>query len=150
MNDITADENAWTLVHRPSLSAVALPWRDFTLELFKSLTLSLSTVPTTRRRHESRVAEESSRLSPETMASNPLVFSKQDEGAMVCRQVEILVERLSYGKIFGPSKAGILPSILSAPLRLSPFLGCVNIWMTWKTARLSLSSFFSLSSRGRI
>lgn len=93
----------------PDLSepAVALPWRDCTPELLKSVCLSLSTIPTTRRRHETRVAVESSRLSPETMAPNPVVFSKQDEGAMECTQVQILVEQLSYGKIFGADRARI-------------------------------------------
>lgn len=76
------------------------------------------------------------------MASNPLVFSKQDEGAMVCRQVEILVERLSYGKIFGPSKAGILPSIPYAPLHLSPFFGVCEYMDDMENCKIELEFFF--------
>lgn len=118
VNDITVDENAWTLVHRANLS-VAHPWRERTPELFRARSLSpLSppTIPATWHGRETRVTVESSRLSPETTASNPVVFSKQDEGAMECTQVQILVEQLSYGKIFGPSRAGILLLKQHAPL----------------------------------
>lgn len=69
---------------------------------------SPSTIPTTG--HKARGPRRQGVKPPWVLrqaAYNPAVFSKQDEGAMECTQVQILVEQLSYGKIFGPNRARI-------------------------------------------
>lgn len=107
LSDITVDENAWILILRPILSEAAAP-KESVLQNCVNLSRSRCRLfaqydsgmrPVSRKSQAAWVLRH--------RPPNSLVFSKQDEGAMECIQVQILVEQLSYGKIFTPGKAGI-------------------------------------------
>lgn len=106
----------------------SLPEETLLLNCLKPLTLS---PPLPVSHNMTRAWDPVSRRSQAAwvLRQRPLIhwcffFQSKMRGQWSARQVQILVEQLSYGKIFGPGRAGISPLKLHAPIHSVPsFLG---------------------------